>query len=35
MVVLDSDIETVSVEEIQDIKVLETVFKGITVFKSN
>ena len=28
-----SDIETVPVENIQDIQVLETVFKGKTVFK--
>ncbi|MBQ3426916.1 MAG: amidohydrolase [Clostridia bacterium] len=33
IVVLDSDIESVPVEQIQDIKVLETVFKGKTVFK--
>ena len=33
LVVLDSDIETIPVEQIQDIKVLETVFKGKTVFK--
>lgn len=34
LVVLDSDIETKPVEQIQDIKVLETVFKGKTVFKN-
>ena len=33
LVVLDSDIETTPVKQIQDIKVLETVFKGKTVFK--
>ena len=33
LAVLDSDIETVPVEQIQDIQVLETVFKGKTVFK--
>ena len=33
LVVLDSDIETTPVEQIQDIKVIETVFKGKTVFK--
>ena len=33
LVVLDGDIETVPVENIQDIKVLETVFKGETVFR--
>ena len=33
LVVLDSDIENTSVEQIQDIKVLETVFQGKTVFK--
>lgn len=33
LVVLDSDIETTPAEQIQDIKVLETVFKGKTVFK--
>ena len=35
LVVLDSDIETTPVEQIQDIKVLETVFKGKTVFSRN
>ena len=35
LVVLDSDIETVPVENIQDIKVLETVFMGKTVFKKD
>lgn len=34
MVVLDKDIENVPAEQIQDIKVLETVFKGKTVFKA-
>ena len=34
LVVLDSDIEKTPVEQIQDIKVLETVFRGKTVFKS-
>ena len=33
LVVLDSDIETIPVEQIQDIQVLETVFMGKTVFK--
>ena len=33
LVVLDSDIENTPTEQIQDIKVLETVFKGKTVFK--
>ena len=33
LVVLDSDLETTPVEQIQDIQVLETVFKGKTVFK--
>ena len=33
LVVLDSDIETTPVEDIQDIKVLETVFRGKTVYK--
>ena len=33
LVVLDSDIENTPPEQIQDIKVLETVFKGKTVFK--
>ena len=33
LVVLDSDIESVPVEGIQDIQVLEIVFKGKTVFK--
>lgn len=33
LVVLDRDIETIPVEEIQDINVLETVFMGKTVFK--
>ena len=32
LVVLDSDIENTSAEQIQDIKVLETVFKGKTVY---
>ena len=32
LVVLDGDIESAPTERIQDIKVLETVFKGITVF---
>ena len=34
LVVLDSDIETTPAEQIQDIKVIETVFKGKTVFKN-
>jgi hypothetical protein len=34
LAVLDSDIETTPAEQIQDIKVLETVFKGKTVFKN-
>ena len=34
LLVLDSDIETTPAEQIQDIKVLETVFKGKTVFKN-
>ena len=33
LVVLDSDIENTPPEQIQDIKILETVFKGKTVFK--
>lgn len=33
LVVLDSDIENTLAENIQDIKILETVFKGKTVFK--
>ena len=33
LIVLDSDIETTPAEQIQDIQVLETVFKGKTVFK--
>lgn len=33
LLVLDSDIETTPVKDIQDIKVLETVFKGNRVFK--
>ena len=33
LLVLDSDIETTPAEQIQDIQVLETVFKGKTVFK--
>lgn len=33
LVVLDSDIESIPVEGIQDIQVLETVFMGKTVFK--
>lgn len=35
LAVLDSDIETIPVEQIQDIVVLETVFKGKTVFRKN
>lgn len=35
LVVLDSDIETIPVEQIQDIVVLETVFMGKMVFKKN
>ena len=34
LVVLDSNIETTPADHIQDIKVLETVFKGKTVFKN-
>ena len=34
LVVLDSNIETAPADQIQDIKVLETVFKGKTVFKN-
>ena len=34
LLVLDSDIETTPAEQIQDIKVLETVFKGKTVFEN-
>ena len=33
LVVLDRDIETIPVEQIQDIQVLETVFMGKTVFR--
>ena len=33
LAVLDSDIEAIPVEQIQDIIVLETVFMGKTVFK--
>ena len=33
LAVLDSDIETIPVEQIQDIQVLETVFMGKTVFR--
>ena len=33
LLVLDSDLENTPAEQIQDIKVLETVFKGKTVFK--
>ena len=33
LIVLDSDIETTPAEQIQDIQVIETVFKGKTVFK--
>ncbi len=33
LVVLDSDIENTPAEQIQDIKVLETVFQGKTVFR--
>ena len=33
LLVLDGDIETTPAEQIQDIQVLETVFKGKTVFK--
>ena len=33
LAVLDSDIEAIPVEEIQDIIVLETVFMGKTIFK--
>lgn len=35
LAVLDSDIETIPVEQIQDIAVLETVFMGKTVFKKD
>ena len=34
LVVLDSNIETTPADQIQDIKVLETMFKGKTVFKN-
>ena len=34
MVLLDSDLETIPEEQIQDIKILETVFKGKTVFSN-
>ncbi len=34
LVILDSNIETTPADQIQDIKVLETVFKGKTVFKN-
>ena len=34
LVVLDSNIETTPADQIQDIKVLETVFKGKTIFKN-
>ena len=34
LVVLDSNIETTPADHIQDIKVLETLFKGKTVFKN-
>ncbi len=34
LVVLDNDIENIPVEHIQDIKILETVFKGNTVYKA-
>lgn len=34
LVVLDNNIETTPADQIQDIKVLETVFKGKTVFKN-
>ena len=33
MALLDSDIEAVPAEQIQDIRVLETVFKGKTVYR--
>ena len=33
LALLDSDIETIPVEQIQDIQVLETVFQGKTVYK--
>lgn len=33
LVVLDSDIEACPVTEIQDIQVLETIFRGVSVFK--
>ena len=33
LAVLDSDLETTPADRIQDIEVLETVFKGKTVFK--
>ncbi len=35
LAVLDSDIESIPVEQIQDIQVLETVFSGKTVFRKN
>jgi predicted amidohydrolase YtcJ len=34
LIVLDNNIETTPADQIQDIKVLETVFKGKTVFKN-
>ena len=34
LVLLDSDIESIPAEQIQDIKILETVFKGQTTFKA-
>ena len=34
MVLLDSNLETIPEEQIQDIKILETVFKGKTVFSN-
>ena len=34
LVVLDSDIEAIPAKQIQDIRVLETVFKGETVFSA-
>ena len=34
LVVLDSDIEATPAKQIQDIRVLETVFKGETVFSA-
>lgn len=35
LVLLDSDIETTQIDQIENIKVLETVFKGETVYKNS